>query len=370
MPITAFHISISQIAEVNCQIGLKEEYMHIFEPFTVKNLKLKNKIVMPPMCMYAADTDSRVTDRHLIHYGSRAIGGTALIIMEATGIMPNGRITDNCLGIWDDKQIAGLKRVVDSCHNEGAFIALQLNHAGRKCEAEFENINFTVGPSAISFDETYRIPRELSREEMAEIKYAFCEGAKRSDTAGFDAIEIHGAHGYLLSSFLSPISNKRTDEYGGSLKNRARFLLEVLEAVREVWPQDKALLLRLSATDYLPGGTNLAETIEVVKMAKKYVDLFHISSGGIAPASLNAYPGYQIPFAETIKKECDVPVIAVGLISKSEMVEEILANDRADLVALGRELLRNPYWPANTAWELNQPYEFADMYKRAYLRKS
>jgi len=227
--------------------------MHIFEPITVKNLNLKNRIVMPPMCTYAADANSHVTDRHLIHYGSRAIGGTALIIMEATGILPNGRITDKCLGIWEDEQIAGLKQVVDSCHNEGALIALQLNHAGRKCEAESKDYNYTVGPSAIAFDETYRRPRELSHKDLSDIKQAFCEGAKRADAAGFDAIELHGAHGYLLSSFLSPISNMRTDEYGGSMKNRARFLLEVLGEVREVWPQNKALLLRLSATDYLPG---------------------------------------------------------------------------------------------------------------------
>ncbi|HHU07468.1 MAG TPA: NADPH dehydrogenase NamA [Clostridiaceae bacterium] len=343
--------------------------MHIFEPITVKNLNLKNRIVMPPMCTYAADANSHVTDRHLIHYGSRAIGGTALIIMEATGILPNGRITDKCLGIWEDEQIAGLKQVVDSCHNEGALIALQLNHAGRKCEAESKDYNYTVGPSAIAFDETYRRPRELSHKDLSDIKQAFCEGAKRADAAGFDAIELHGAHGYLLSSFLSPISNMRTDEYGGSMKNRARFLLEVLGEVREVWPQNKALLLRLSATDYLPGGTDLAETIEIINMAKKYVDIFHISSGGIAPALLKTYPGYQVPFAQAVKKECHVPVIAVGLISTSEMAEEILANDRADLVALGRELLRNPYWVANTAWKLDLSYEYPYMYKRAYGRK-
>ena len=343
--------------------------MHIFEPFTVKNLKLKNKIVLPPMCMYAAGTDGLVNDRHLVHYSTRALGGTALIIMEATGVMPNGRITDNCLGIWDDNYIAGLKRVVDSCHDEGAAIALQLNHAGRKCEAESENNYYTVSPSAIAPDETYRTPREITPDEMGKVKLAFCNAARRADTAGFDAIEIHGAHGYLLSSFLSPVSNVRTDEYGGSLENRARFLLEVLEAVSEVWPRDKALLLRLSATDYLPGGTNLAETVEVVKMAKKYVDLFHISSGGITAAPINIYPGYQIPFAETVKRECDVPVIAVGRISKKEMVEEILANSRADLVALGKEQLRNPYWVANTAWELDLPYEYSSMYKRAYDSK-
>ncbi len=343
--------------------------MHIFEPFSVKNLKLKNRIVMPPMCMYAAGKDGQITDRHLVHYGSRAIGGTALIIMEATGIMPNGRITDGCLGLWSDEQIAGLKRVVDYCHEDNALMAIQLNHAGRKCQAEFEDKNYTVGPSAIAFDQSYRRPKELNQEELEKIKVAFCESARRADKAGFDAIEIHAAHGYLLSSFLSPLANQRPDEYGGSLKNRSRFLLEVLKAVREVWPQQKAILLRLSATDYLPGGIDLAETIEVVKLAREYVDLFHISSGGNAPAAPNAYPGYQVPLAEAVKRECAVPVIAVGLISTSEMAEEILANQRADLIALGRELLRDPYWVANTAWRLGLPYEYAKMYERGYGQK-
>ncbi|NLC40730.1 MAG: NADPH dehydrogenase NamA [Clostridiaceae bacterium] len=343
--------------------------MHIFEPYTIKNLRLKNRIVMPPMCLFIAP-DALASDRHLVHYSSRAIGGTALIIMEASGVMPNGRITDNCLGIWDDSQIEGLQRIVDSCHAEGALMAIQLNHAGRKCEAEGEKLNYTISPSPIASDETYRTPREMTHEDMNEVKQAFCRAATRADAAGFDAIEIHGAHGYLISSFLSPISNQRTDEYGGSLANRARFLLELLEAVREVWPQDKALLLRLSASDYLPGGTDLAETVEVVKMAKKYVDLFHISSGGIAEAEIDVYPGYQIPFAETIRKECHVPVIAVGLINNPDMAEEILANGRADLVALGRELLRQPYWVARTARDLDQPYEYVEMYKRAFDRKS
>ncbi|MDD2426680.1 MAG: NADPH dehydrogenase NamA [Eubacteriales bacterium] len=342
--------------------------MRIFEPFKVKNLELKNRIVMPPMCLFTA-RDGLVNDRHFVHYTSRALGGTALIIMEATAIMPNGRITDDCLGIWDDSYIDGLKRVVDSCHDEGALMALQLNHAGRKSEAEGEKENYTISPSPLASDAEYRTPREMTAEDMREVKQAFCDAAIRADAAGFDAIEIHGAHGYLLSTFLSPVSNQRRDEYGGSLENRARFLLEVLEAVRGVWPEEKALLLRLSATDYLAGGTNLEETVQVVNMAKKFVDLFHISSGGIAEAEIDVYPGYQIPLAETIRKECDVPVIAVGLIREREMVEEILANGRADLVALGRELLRNPYWVANNAWEADEPYEYADIYKRGFGRK-
>jgi len=343
--------------------------MYIFEPFEVKNLYLKNRIVLPPMCLYTAGKDGLVNDRHFVHYTSRAIGGTALIIMEATGVLPNGRISDHCLGIWEDGQVEGLQRVVRSCRSEGASVALQLNHAGRKCTAESQNQRYIVSPSAIAFDETYRTPREITREEMEQVKQAFCNAAKRADAAGFDAIEIHAAHGYLISSFLSPVTNKRTDEYGGSLHNRSRYLMELLEVVRDVWPQNKALLLRLSATDYLPGGIDIHETIEVVNKAKDFIDIAHISSGGIAQAPIKVFPGYQIPFAQAVKESCNIPVIAVGHIRTKEMVEEILANGRADLVALGKEQFRNPNWVIHTAWQMDQPYEWPDIYHEAYGRK-
>ena len=343
--------------------------MKIFSSFTAKDMTLKNRIVLPPMCLYTAATDGRTNQRHFVHYTSRAIGGTGLLIMEATGVMPNGRISDHCLGIWEDGQVEGLRGVVDACHSEGAKVALQLNHAGRKCTACPHEEGYTVSPSALAFDETYRLPREITLQEMEEVKQAFCDGAKRAAQAGFDAIEIHGAHGYLLSCFLSPITNQRTDQYGGSLENRARYLVEVAKAVRQVWPAEKPILLRISATDYLPGGTNLEETIQVVNMVKPYIDIAHISSGGIAQAPIEVFPGYQVPLAEAVKKACDIPVIAVGRIRKKEMVEEILGNGRADLVALGKEQFRNPYWVTQTAWETDQPYEWPDIYHEAYGRK-
>ncbi len=343
--------------------------MRIFEPFSVKNLELKNRIVFPPMCLYTADSDGLVNDRHLVHYASRAIGGVGLIIMEAVGVQPNGRISGNCLGLWDDKQVDGLRKVVDLCHSEGAKMAVQLNHAGRKCTAEADNSNYTVSPSALAFDETYRKPREISKAEIAEVVSAFVAACQRADKAGFDAIEIHGAHGYLLSTFLSPVTNQRSDEYGGSLENRARLLLEVLQAVRSSWPAEKPILLRLSATDYLPGGITLEETCQVVQWAKPYIDIAHISSGGIAQAKINVFPGYQVPLATAVKNNCDIPVIAVGRITQKEMVEEILNNDRADLVAIGKEQFRNPYWVTHAAWQGGQEYDWVDIYHEAYQKR-
>lgn len=344
--------------------------MNFLSTFQVKNLALRNRIVLPPMCLYTAASDGMVTERHLVHYISRAIGGTGLIILEATGVQPNGRISGNCLGLWDDSQVDGLQNVVQGCQSEGAKIAIQLNHAGRKCTAEPDKTDYTVSASALAFDESYRVPRGITKEEIAEVVASFAKAAERAGRAGFDAIEIHGAHGYLISSFLSPITNQRRDEYGGSLENRARLLLEVLKAVREVWPAEKALLLRLSATDCLPGGISLEETIQVIEMAKRYIDIAHISSGGIAPAPIQVFPGYQVPLAEAVRKACGLPVIAVGRIRRVEMVEEILGNQRADLVALGKEQFRNPYWVTHNAWDCGMEYPWPDIYHEAYGRKA
>lgn len=343
--------------------------MKLFEPFHVKNLNLKNRIVMPPMCIYSADSNGLVNDRHLVHYASRAVGGTGLIIVEATGVMPEGRITDRCLGIWEDAQIAGLRQLVDSCHQSGALVALQLNHAGRKCTARIDDRNDLISASPIAYDSDSPTPREMTREEMSQVRSAFCEGARRAHEAGFDAIEVHGAHGFLVSSFLSPLTNHRTDEYGGSLENRSRFLLELLTDLRRAWPAEKALSLRLSAIDYLPGGIGIEETIRLVKMVDSLIDLVHISSGGIAPVPVKVFPGYQVPLAQAVKESCELPVIAVGAIRRSEMIEEILRNGRADLVALGSELLRNPYWVALEARKARIPYPWPAMYEGAFKRE-
>ncbi len=343
--------------------------MNVFTPYEIKNLKLKNRIVFPPMDLYCSKGEGVLNDEHYVHYVSRAVGGVGLIIMEATAVVQNGRISDQCLGIWDDSHVEGLKRVVDGVRNYGAAIALQLNHAGRKCRANGDDLNYTVAPSPISFDDTYRVPKEISKKEIDEVVAHFREAAKRADQAGFDAIEIHGAHGYLISEFLSPLSNKRMDEYGGNIDNRVRLLREVLEAVHEVWPSHKALLLRLSATDHLPEGMTLEETVQVVNRVKDLVDIFHISSGGVQQASIHLFPGYQIGLSETIKHRCQVPTIAVGLIKDFDVIEEILGNERADLVAMGRALFRNPYAVLQKAFEKGIPIEYPGIYEEAFLDK-
>ena len=336
--------------------------MKTFEEYSIKSLKLKNRVVMPPMCMYSADDSGEVNDFHINHYTTRSIGGVGLIIVESTGITPNGRISDNDLGIWDDKHIKGLKNLVQSVKKHGSKIAIQLNHAGRK----YTGSGQPVAPSAISYDENYKMPKELTKIEIKEIIFRFQEAAIRADKAGFDVIEIHAAHGYLIDQFLSPLSNLRQDGYGKTTENRTRFLKEILVAVKEVWPKGKPISLRVSAEDYKKGGISIKEMVQIINIVKEYVDVVHVSSGGLVPAHINLYPGYQINFAQTIKRECNIPTIAVGLITEIDMVEEILSNERADLVALGRELLRNPFWVLNKAKEKNVDIELPEQYKRAF----
>lgn len=340
--------------------------MKLFEPYTIKNMTLKNRIVMPPMCMYQATTDGFPTLFHVGHYAGRALGGTGLIIVESTGVTPEGRITDHDLGIWDDAHISGLKRIVDVCHMNGAKIALQINHAGRKSTSLS---GVPLAPSAIPFSADYRMPAELTKTRIADIAAAFRAAAARAAAAGFDALEIHGAHGYLIHEFLSPLSNRRTDEYGGSLENRVRFLKEVLEAVRGAWPQERPLWLRVSASDYAQGGIEGDMMVRMINLIKPLVDLVHVSSGGLLPSPVEDYPGYQIALSEKIRRECGKPTITVGLITNEEMAEEILRNGRADLVALGRELLRNPYFPIYTAQKHGIPGYVPESYERAFHGK-
>lgn len=337
--------------------------MKLFEEYKIKNMTLKNRIVMPPMCMYQATADGFPTLFHISHYASRAIGGAGLIIVESTGVTPEGRITDRDLGIWDDSHIANLKRISDVCHINGAKITLQINHAGRKSTSQAAQ---PLAPSAIPFRGDYRMPSELTKEQIAEIVTAFKQAAARADAAGFDALEIHGAHGYLIHEFLSPLANHRTDEYGGSLENRIRLLKEILAAVHEVWPDEKPLWLRVSANDYAQGGISGEMMVEIINQIKPWVDLVHVSSGGLLPDAVADYPGYQIALSEKIRKECGIPTITVGLITNAEMAESILQNGRADLVALGRELLRNPYFPLQTAEKFGIPGYVPEPYKRAF----
>lgn len=337
--------------------------MNTFKNYTLKNTNLKNRIVMPPMCMYSSDETGMANDFHYTHYVSRAIGAVGLIILESTGVVENGRTTDNDLGIWDDTHIDGLKKIVNGVKKYGSKIAIQLNHGGRKYTGTASQ---AVAPSAVKFDERSTLPKELTRDDIKEIVLNFKEAAKRADKAGFDAIEIHGAHGYLIHQFLSPLSNLRKDEYGGDIKNRIRFLKEILEAVTEVWPKEKAILLRVSAYDYKEGGITLNDMIEIINEIKEYIDIVHVSTGGLIPVEINAYPGYQVNYSSIIKEKCNIPTIAVGLITDINMAEEIISNGRADLVAVGRELLRNPYFVLNEAKSRNIDFDYPEQYKGAF----
>lgn len=338
--------------------------MKTYEPFKIKDLELKNRIVMPPMCMYSAP-ESIPTDFHFLHYGARALGGAGLVILEATAILPEGRLSNDCLGLWSDDQIAPLARLTGHIHSLGAKIGVQLNHAGRKCAADAENI---YAPSGINYssDGKYKDPLEMTPDNIAFVTEAFAAAAGRALYAGFDVVEIHGAHGYLVNQFLSPLSNKRHDGYGVTFEGRSRFLQEVGRAVRTRWPFEKPLFLRVSAEDYVEGGMTLDQMVRIIDRVTKEIDVVHVSSGGLTSVSPPVFPGYQIPFAETIKRECGVPTIAVGLITTLEMIEETLCNNRADLVALGRELLRNPFFPLIEARKRGVELPWPEQYKRAF----
>lgn len=300
--------------------------MKTFERYNIKDLKLKNRIVMPPMCTYSSDKDGFVKDFHRTHYASRAIGGTSLIILEATAIIPNGRISNKDLGIWDDRHIDGLKSIVENVQPYGTKIAIQLAHAGRKSDSGDEYI---VAPSPIKHSDAYKKPHELTSSEIDKLVNSFKEASRRADKAGFDLIEIHAAHGYLIHEFLSPITNHRIDEYGGSLGNRTRFLREILLAIKEVWSEDKPIFVRFSASDYEKGGIDKEEIVDIINEVKDYFDVAHISTGGLIDTHIDVYPGYQVKFAEIVKKRCNIPTIAVGLIENFNQIEEILSNDRA-----------------------------------------
>ncbi|MGG6313856.1 NADPH dehydrogenase NamA [Paenibacillus macerans] len=332
----------------------------LFSPFTVKEVTFKNRIVMSPMCQYSSPSrDGHIGDWHKIHYATRAVGGVGLILLEATAVVPEGRISYNDLGIWSDEHVAGLKEISDLVHGNGARIGIQLAHAGRKAELE-ETI---IAPSAIPFPDK-KTPKAANAEDIRRIIEGFREGARRAKEAGFDVIEIHGAHGYLLNEFLSPVSNRREDEYGGSADARYRLLSEVIEAVKTVW--DGPLFVRISANEYDPEGNSLEQYVDYARRMKAQgVDLVDCSSGGLVPAPIGMYPGYQVNLADQIRRQADIATGAVGLISSATHAEEILGNDRADLIFLGRELLRNPYWPYEAAKELRTTLERPVQYQRA-----
>jgi NADPH2 dehydrogenase len=308
--------------------GRVRSMANIFSEYNIGNLKLKNRIVMPPMCMYVAPETGMVTDWHIIHYATRAVGGAGLIIVEATGIAPEGRLTSNDLGIWEDAHIPGLASIVKAVHENGAKIGIQINHGGRKCEAAGMDIE---APSAIPYDEKSKIPREMTKEDIEETVNEFKNAAIRADKAGFDMIQIHAAHGYLLSEFLSPLTNQRQDEYGGSYENRVRFLGEVLDTVRAVWPQEKPIEVRVSAEDYGEGGNQPADLAAMLNLIKdKVIDSVNVSTGGVIPVMPKAFPGYQLPHAEMIKRLTGLPVAAGGLLSDPTEVNTFIEHGKAD----------------------------------------
>ncbi|WP_432665607.1 NADPH dehydrogenase NamA [Wukongibacter baidiensis] len=335
----------------------------LFSNIQIKDMELKNRIVMAPMCMDSAESDGKANEWHYIHYVTRAVGGVGLILLESTAVESRGRITNKDLGIWSDNHIEGLKRIVKECKKHGSKIGIQLGHAGRKCEVSSEEI---IGPSPIAFNEEYMTPREMSKDDINDVISSFVEGAIRADKAGFDAIELHGAHGYLIGQFLSPLTNRRDDEYGGSLPNRAKFLKKLISEVRKVWPNEKPIFLRISAEEYHEDGNHPEDLAMILNLVKAQgIDVIDVSSGGVVPAKIETYPGYQIKMAEIIRETVCLPVIGGGLITNSEMAEEIITSDRSDLVYLGRELLRNPYWPLQASRKSQSDVKWPIQYERS-----
>ena len=338
---------------------------NLFDPFTVRGITLRNRIGVSPMCEYSAD-DGMPNDWHLVHLGSRAVGGAGLVMTEATAIEPPGRISPQDAGIWSEAHAEQWARITRFISSQGAVPGIQLAHAGRKASTlrpwdqergaaagvpDASGGWEPVGPSALAFDDGYRLPRAMTQSEISATVRLFAEAAQRSDAAGFDWLELHAAHGYLMHAFLSPLSNTRTDEYGGGFENRIRFIVETTRAVRAVWPQHKPLAIRFSCTDWAEGGWTLEETVELSRRMKaEGVDLIDCSSGGGVPhAPIPVGPGYQVPFAETVRREAGIATAAVGLITAPAQADQIIRGGQADLVLLARESLRDPYWPLHAA---------------------
>jgi 2,4-dienoyl-CoA reductase-like NADH-dependent reductase (Old Yellow Enzyme family) len=355
----------------------------LFEPFTLREVTIPNRVWMAPMCQYSAEPEGPGTgtpnDWHFTHYAARAAGGTGLILVEATAVSPEGRISPYDLGIWNDTQVEAFRRITGFLRGQGTVPGIQLAHSGRKASTERpwkggapvgpeEHGWQPVAPSAVPFDEGHPVPTELSTEDIRAVVRQFTDAARRALAAGFEVVEIHGAHGYLIHEFLSPHSNHRTDAYGGSYENRVRFALEVVDAVRAVWPQDKPLFFRVSATDWLEeGGWTADDTVRLAADLHAHgVDLLDVSTGGnAARVDIPTGPGYQVPFAARVKAETPMPVAAVGLITEPGQAEKILVGGEADAVLLGRELLRNPSWARHAARELGGDVHVPDQYHRS-----
>ena len=351
---------------------------NLFTPLTIRGATFRNRIGVSPMCQYSCE-GGIATDWHLVHLGSRAVGGAGLVMVEASAVEERGRISPEDMGIWGQQHVDPLKRIARFIEEQGAVSGIQLAHAGRKAAtlrpwaggkpiAPGENNYWdAVGPSALSFGHGHQVPKALSVQEIEEIVKAFRDAAQRAVEATFSLIEIHAAHGYLIHEFLSPLSNKRTDQYGGSLENRMRLMLEITRAVRAEIPESMPLFARISASDWIDGGWDLDQSIELSKqLGELGVDLIDCSSGGAAPgAKITVGPGYQVPFAAAIKHDASIRTAAVGMITASDQANEIIASGKADIVLLAREMLRDPYWPLHAARQLGIQVPWPPQYERA-----
>lgn len=350
---------------------------NLFSPIKIKNVQLKNRIILSPMCQYSCE-DGFANDWHLVHYGSRAVGGAGAIISEAIAVCPEGRISPNDLGIWKDKHIPYLKRITNFIEKQGSIPGIQLAHAGRKASKprpwQDDNAQGKVAigwqcyaPSAIPFQDGDSVPAEMSIKEIKKTIQYFQDAAKRARQAGFKLIELHAAHGYLINEFLSPVSNKRTDEYGGNFENRIRFLLQIIDAVSKVWPETHPLFLRISTTEWQEGAWSINDSIKLAEIVKSMgVDLIDCSTGGnIAGVKIPTKPLYQVEFAASIKNATGILTGTVGLITTPTEANSIIVENKADVVLLGRELLRDPYFPLRAATELGMEISWPNQYRRA-----
>ncbi|HEX6594383.1 MAG TPA: NADPH dehydrogenase NamA [Bacillota bacterium] len=334
----------------------------LFSPIRIKNKTLKNRIVMSPMCMYSSQhKDGKLTPFHYTHYTSRAVGQVGLIMLEATAVQREGRISEYDLGIWDDEHIYGLQKLNHRIHTYGTKTAIQLAHAGRKADIEAP----IFAPSDIPFDDSSKTPTEMTIDDIQQTVQAFKNGARRARQAHFDIIEIHAAHGYLINQFLSPLTNKRTDQYGGSRENRYRLLSEIITAIQSEW--SGPLFVRISADEYDEGGNTMDDVLYFTKQMKlAAIDVIDCSTGGVIPAKVKTYPSYQVTYSERIRQQTGIATGAVGLITSGLQAEEILQNERADLIFIGRALLRNPYWAKAAADELGYHLDAIEPYKRGW----
>lgn len=338
--------------------------MQLFDTFSQLGLTLRNRVVMSPMCQYSAREDGTLTDWHLVHYGARAVGGVGAIIVEMSQVSPEGRLSPNDVGIWDDAQVPALRRLVEFVHQHGARIGIQLGHAGRKADPVFD----AVGPSPIAFSDHYRVPEELDQAGIARIRDAFTSAARRADQAGFDFVELHGAHGYLLHQFLSPLSNHRSDGYGGDLTGRQRLMLEVAEDVRAALPLEKPVWTRLSMHESgALGGYSLEDTLAISRqLHRRGVDLIDCSTGGNAIATEEEFPGFRLPLSAAVR-QLGVPAMPVGQMDHPALANAAISIGQADLVCIARGLLRNPHWTLAAQRELGASATPPEQYRRAYL---